>query len=537
MARHSRKAANRTSTVSVKGLASSSKSKSLSPESLANFNSRLSLNGVKRGRSHVSWKALRKHYPWLKKLGRWQRRGTEAIVSTDGFAALYAQRTGKTWVTGVVLTIERGLSKDVLLVGPLTNLESTWGKFLRKRLPWYSVHRDLESYDAHRKKYPNKHRILLLNPEQVTPIRDKLRRRKWDRFVWDEAQRLKNRTSQSSRDAAHIAKSAKRRLALTGTPMDLDPKDLWAIMRFVQVDVLGDRWGDFEDYFLQKPNIDIKKARGVLQRQRMMLAYQIAKRKAPMREDRIDEFAELVSPHVMRISKEDAGITPANVHIVEFDLDPQEAKRYRKLEKNMVVKAKGKTIKTPLKITQIGKLQQITGGYIKDEEGEVHWIGTTKRRILRKWIRKKIDGAFGVSEPFVVFCKYTHEVHVIARVLERMDLGPGAKLWGKVKDIKRDKRRTNMLLGFQRGDFNWMVCQQRTGGVGVDLYRARKAFVYSMGHSFIDYDQMLSRLDFIEQIEPADFYLLTVRKSIDTDIVVSVKRKKSITEAFYGRLH
>jgi hypothetical protein len=49
---------------------------------------------------------------------------------------------------------------------------------------------------------------------------------------------------------------------------------------------------------------------GMMQRQRMMLAYQIAKRKAPMREDRIDEFADLVSPHVMRISKEDAGITP-----------------------------------------------------------------------------------------------------------------------------------------------------------------------------------------------------------------------------------
>jgi hypothetical protein len=117
-----------------------------------------------------------------------------------------------------------------------------------------------------------------------------------------------------------------------------------------------------------------------------------------------------------------------------------------------------------------------------------------------------------------------------------MDLGPGAKLWGKVKDVKRDKRRTNMLLAFQQGKLNWMVCQQRTGGVGVDLYRARKAFVYSMGHSFIDYDQMLSRLDFIEQNEPADFFLLMVRKSIDTDIATAVKRKKSITEAFYDRL-
>jgi SNF2 family DNA or RNA helicase len=522
--------------VSVKASASSSKSKSLSPESLQTFNYRLSLSGARRGRLLVSWKALRKQYPWFKQLRRHQRRGVEAILSTDGFAALFAQRTGKTWVTGVVLTIEKDVSLDVLLVGPLTNLESTWGKFLRERLPWYSVHRDLKSYDEHRKKYPNKHRVLLLNPEQVTPIRDKLRRRKWDRFIWDEAQRLKNRTSQSSRDAAHIAKSAKRRLALTGTPMDLDPKDLWAIMRFVDINVLGDGWGEFEDHFLVKPSIDLSKKMGVIQRQKMMLAYQIAKRKAPMREDRLDEFAELVSPHVMRISKEDAGITPARVHKVRFDLDPQEERRYRKLEKSMVVKVKGQTIKTPLKITQIGKLQQITGGYIKDEDGEVHWIGTTKRRILRKLINEQIDGAFGCTEPFVVFCKYTHEVHMLYRILERMDLGPGAKLWGKVKDLKKDKRRTNMLLGFQRGDFNWMVCQQRTGGVGVDLYRARKAFVYSMGHSFIDFDQMLSRLDFLEQFEPADFFLLMVRKSIDTDIVVSVERKKSITETFYGRL-
>jgi hypothetical protein len=94
-----------------------------------------------------------------------------------------------------------------------------------------------------------------------------------------------------------------------------------------------------------------------------------------------------------------------------------------------------------------------------------------------------------------------------------------------------------MLLGFQRGEYDWMVCQQRTGGVGVDLYRSRRFFVYSMGHSFIDYDQMLSRGDFLEQRKAARFYLLAVRKSIDTDIISAVKKKKSVTEQFYDRLH
>lgn len=513
------------------------KSKSRSRESLASFNSRLSLSGASRVLSPVSWKALHKQSPWLKLLKPHQKRGVEAIVSTDGFAALFAQRTGKTWVTGAVLEVEWYTTRDVLLVGPKTNIKSTWEKFFREKLPRYHVFHSLKEYDAFKKDWKKQWgdtdywAVLLLNPEQVTPIRDKLKRRKWDRFVWDEAQRLKNRTSQSSRDAATIARSAKRRLALTGTPMDQDPKDLWAIMRFVEVHALGDSWGDFEDHFLVKPQIDMKKKMGMVQRQRMMLAYQIAKRKAPMREDRMEEYADLITPHVMRISKEDAGIDPAKVHLLKFNLDPQEDKKYRQLEKNMLVRVKGQAIKTPLKITQIGKLQQMTGGHIKDEEGEVHRIGTTKRRVLRKAIKKHAKG-----QPFVVFCKFVWEVHMIARFLERMDLGPGAKLWGKVKDVKRDPRRTNMLLNFQRGKYVWMVCQQKTGGVGVDLYHARKFFVYSMGHSYIDYDQMLSRGDFLEQTEPADFFILVARSSIDSDIVNSVDRKKSITEVFYDRL-
>lgn len=528
----SRKPASRISSARSTDSSSGSKSKSPSPESLANFNSRLSLSTERKGQSPVSWKLLRKRLPWLKLLKPHQITGVEAIVSTNGFAALFAQRTGKTWVTGAVLCVEQDVSLDVLLVGPLTNLSSTWEKFLSEKLPWYSVHRDLASYDAHKKKNPKLHRILLLNPEQVTPIRDKLRRRKWNRFIWDEAQRIKNRTSRSSKDAALIAKSADRRLALTGTPMDLDPKDLWAIMRFVEVHALGDVWKDFEDHFLVQPSIDISQAKGVIQRQKLMLAYQIAKRKAPMREDRLDEYADLIGPHVMRISKEDAGIEAAKIKIIRFDLDPQEERKYRALERDMFVKHKGVTVTTALKITQIGKLQQLTGGHIKDEDGEVHRTGVTKRRWLRRTIKAKVKK----GKPFVVFCKYVFEVHAIARMLERMDLGPGAKLWGKVKDLKRDKRRTNMLLGFQRGDFNWMVCQQRTGGVGVDLYRARKFFVYSMGHSFIDFDQMLSRGDFLEQNKQATFFLLAVRRSIDTDIISAVKRKKSITERFYDRL-
>ena len=477
--------------------------------------------------SPALWKVLRKRSPWLKQLRSHQVAGTEAIVSTDGFAALFEQRTGKTWVTGAVLEVERDTTHDVLLVGPLTNLESTWAKFLAEKLPWYSVHRDFESF----KKDKSEHRILLLNYEALTPLVKKLRRLSWDRMIYDEAQRLKNRASRSSRDAALMSRSAKRRLVLTGTPIDRNPRDLWAVMRFIAPDVFGTVWKDFAAEFLEEPVLNLEK-KGIVARQKEMMRYQIAKGKAPIRPDMMQEYADRASPHMKRISKEEAGIDRAIIKKVKFDLDPQEERQYRKLEKTMVVRENGKVIKTPLKIVQIGKLQQITGGHIKDEDGEIHRIGTSKRRLLRRMILKHTTP----GEPFVIFCKYVFEVHELARMIERMGYGKVSKLWGKVKDLKKDKRRTNMLLAFQRGEIDVMICQQRTGGVGVDLYRARKFFVYSMGHSYIDYDQMVSRGDFLEQQSPANFFLLVARQTIDMDIVMGVEVKKSITEAFYDRL-
>lgn len=515
----------------VKSLArcSASKSKSRSKAAPRSYSSRRSSSGATVELSPALWKVLRKRSPWLKLLRPHQVDGTEAIVSTDGFAALFEQRTGKTWVTGAVLEVEKDITHDVLLVGPLTNLESTWGKFLKEKLPWYSVHRDLESF----KKDKSEHRILLLNYEALTPQLKKIRRMRWHRIVYDEAQRLKNRASRSSRDAGLLANSADRRLVLTGTPIDRNPRDLWAVMRFIAPHVFGTVWKDFAKEFLDEPQLNKEKMKqGVIARKKEMMRCLIAKNKAPIKEEMLQEFADLASPHMKRISKEDAGIERAKVVKVRFDLDDDELKRYRKLEKTMIVKHNGVVVKTPLKITQIGKLQQLTGGHIKDEEGEVHRTGTSKRRRLRRLLRKHVQD----REPFVIFCKYVFEVHALARMIERAGYGKGAKLWGKVKDLKKDKRRTNMLLAFQRGEYPWIICQQRTGGVGVDLYRARKFFVYSMGHSYIDYDQMLSRGDFLEQDTRATFFLLMARLTIDTDICHSVEDKKSITEMFYDRL-
>lgn len=527
--RVSKRLASRTLTGSSKPSVLSSRSSVPSMASPQNFNFKHSKIGVSKAQWRVLWKAARKRSSWLKLLRPHQINGVRASVSIDGFAALFAQRSGKTWVTGAVLDVERDVTHDVLLVGPKTNLKSTWVKFLQEKLPWYSVHLDLKSY----RESNSHHKILLLNYESVDGQIKDLLKIKWDRSIYDEAQRLKNRTSISSKNAWKLGRISKRRLALTGTPMDLNEKDLWAIMRFVDVDVFGSSFPTWEREYVAEVKIDINK-KGMVARQKAILQQRIAKKKAPLTKKGKKRFVKKIAPHAMRISEEDAGLIPANVHVINVKLHKKERRVYEELERKMIVKHKGVVVKAPLKIVQMGKLQQLTGGFIKDEEGEVHRVGRGKRAQLEESLQELID-----DEPFVIFCKFVWEVHAIADLL--VELGwpkrSVAKLWGAVKDMKKDPVRTRMLLDFQSGKYDVMVCQQKTGGVGVDLYRARKAFVYSMGHSYIDYSQMLARLNFLEHSTAADFYLLLAENTIDVDLYDGVTRKQSITNIFYDRLN
>ncbi|WP_419841443.1 DEAD/DEAH box helicase [Candidatus Poriferisodalis sp.] len=61
----------------------------------------------------------------------------------------------------------------------------------------------------------------------------------WDRIVVDEAQVIKNHTSETAKQLRRL--SARIRLALTGTPIENGLGDLWAIMDFCNPDLVGSR--------------------------------------------------------------------------------------------------------------------------------------------------------------------------------------------------------------------------------------------------------------------------------------------------------
>lgn len=400
----------------------------------------------------------------------------------------------------------------MLLIGLKTNLRSTWKKFLSKHLPRYRLFFDYASYNTFRKGDGKTPAILLLNYEGVGKVIAKVKKLGFGLCVIDEVQRLKSRSSASSRYARRL-REIPYRVALSGTPMDDSPNNMWAIMRFVEPRAFGVQWKDYAGYFT-KPH-------GYMGKERLF------------RDELHDQYIGRIKQFCYRVTKEEAGILRASVEYIKVPLTNKQRRLYNELEADMMLDVDDTLITTPLKITQIGKLQQVTGGKVKDDDGNLHRVGRAKEKVLKRELWD-IDG------PVVIFCKYTHEVEMCEKIARRM-FDRVEVLTGKVKDklYKRkpnDLARTNLLKRFQAGKIDCLIAQQRTGGVGVDMYRARIAIVYSCTHSFIDFDQMVSRLDFMDAKDRARFLVLYVPRSIDEDIRLAIQTKTKVTKHTLNRL-
>jgi SNF2 family DNA or RNA helicase len=70
---------------------------------------------------------------------------------------------------------------------------------------------------------------------------DQLEARSWDRLVLDEAQAIKNSTSETAQQLRRL--TARTRVALTGTPIENGLGDLWSILDFTNPGLVGARAG------------------------------------------------------------------------------------------------------------------------------------------------------------------------------------------------------------------------------------------------------------------------------------------------------
>lgn len=437
------------------------------------------------------------------KLYQYQKEAVDFSIDVLTSALFFEQGTGKTWITAGI--IERLMSQissfEGLVVVPLTNIETTWQKIFNDHLPNLYVCRDWKSFKAS----PSP-KILLIHYEGLTRlIKQLLRRKTWSYIVFDESQRLKAKGTRQSRQAKRLRNKAPYKTILSGTPIEQAPQDLWAQFRFLNPKVFGECWDDFDTHYLKPSGY---------------MGYERTFRQALM-----PEFLRRIEPYSMRVKKDEVLELPKLTTVrVPVELFGTQRESYEAMEDDLFLSLGHSTVTADLKVTQIVKLQQICSGFVIDDDGLTQTIGAAKLRKLKALI-KPMPG------PVVIFCKYLEEIHQIHAAISPM-FGRVELFYGKVKRSER----AGILSDFQNGLIDVLICQVRTGGIGIDLYRSSCAIIYSMTFSYIDFAQLISRLHRHGQKELVRIFLIYVKNSIDEDIYNAILSKHSVSEAILTRL-
>lgn len=364
----------------------------------------------------------------------------------------------------------------------------------------YTFSRTLEELEQNYNE--GKINFFCTNYEQARILKKQIRKIAWDVMIADESHKIRHRASKQSKALALVSDSSIARMILTGTPIGDHEIDFWAQFRFLSPATFGKNWGPFEALYLTPTGYGGHDHK-----------FRKVKREA---------FLRKVEPFVYRVPKSVLGL-PREVYAeIPVALEPKAHRLYDTLENDLYVKIGKSSITTELKITNLLRLQQLSGGFVKDDDGHIHQVSSAKLDAL-------LDGIEAIDfDRFkcVTFCRFTEEVDLIASNLESVEVLDG-----------RTKNPDKVWMTFQDKKFpRQLVVQEETGGIGIDLFAANYAFFYSVTYSWISYTQAIARLARKGQLNPMTFSRIFGERTVDEDIWQVVDNKGETAEQALSEL-
>lgn len=316
----------------------------------------------------------------------------------------------------------------------------------------------------------------------------------WDMVVLDEIHKIKAPGSKVSRFCAGLTTRSKFRLGLTGTPMPHSPLDVYGQYRFLDPGIYGTSFQLFRARYAVMGGYGNHEVVGYRN---------------------LDALHEKFYSIGFRVMKGDVLDLPPVLHLERTcQLSAGGRKVYRELEREFVAELDTGTVTAAHALTRLLRLQQVTSGYLPDDEGRVSEIDPSKRELLAEVLE-----ALPADEPVVVFARFTHDLATIRTAAENLQ-----------RTCSELSGRINQLAEWQAGHTTLLAVQIQAGGVGIDLTRAAYAVYYSLGFSLGDYEQSLARLDRPGQTRSVRYIHLIADRTIDGRIYQALRTRKEVVE-------
>jgi SNF2 family DNA or RNA helicase len=332
-------------------------------------------------------------------------------------------------------------------------------------------------------------------------------------MIVDESTTIKNRKATRTKNVMMLAKDAKYRRILTGSPVTKSPMDLFSQCAFLSPSALN-----FKSYYSFQNRYAVVQKRTMGPRAfQEIVAYR-----------RLDELNEKLNRFSNRILKEECLDLPAKMYIRrDVPLTAEQDKAYVQMKKLALAKLdNGELATTASVLTQIMRLQQICCGHIQSDDGELVTLASNRYKEL-------IDVTEELQGKAIIWATYTHDIQQIASAL-RDRFGPEAvaTYYG---DTRQDERQETVDK-FQDKDssLRFFVGQPRTGGYGITLTAANTVIYFSNSYDLEIRLQSEDRAHRISQDQKVTYIDLVSPKTIDEKILKALRGKIDLAGKVLG---
>ena len=417
--------------------------------------------------------------------------------------------TGKTRST--LESIARSDARQIIIVAPLA-VCPVWSDQIDIHAPQLaSSHRvvDLSRVHGARRKAESlagartTNCIVVVNYESVwrATLSAIVSAQPWDVVVLDESHRIKAPGGAASRFLRTVCWRAKRRIALTGTPMPHSPMDLWAQFLAIAPGVLPRTAAEFRARYA------------------IMGGYRVDGRPSEVVGWKdLDELEARFLTVADRVRADDVLDLPDVIHEnCPVDLPPSARRAYAQMEKEFQTEIGEGTVTAANGAVKLLRLQQIASGAANDEDGVSRVAHDVKKRRLADLLAD-----LPPSEPVAVFCRFRS---TIAAVLD------AATEAGRPQDEISGTRKT---FGSKWTPHPGSVCavQIQAGGLGIDLTAARRAVWMEHPLSLGDYEQCLARIRRPGQAaRSVEYHHIMANGTVDHAIRGALGEKKNVVAA------
>ncbi|MFE9395972.1 SNF2-related protein [Streptomyces flavidovirens] len=327
----------------------------------------------------------------------------------------------------------------------------------------------------------------------------------WGMVVADEAQHVKNPYSSTAKALRTIPAPA--RIALTGTPVENNLSELWALLDWTTPGLLG-----------PLKSFRARHARLV---------------ESGEDDEASERLARLVRPFLLRRKKSDPGIVPELPPKTETDhpvsLTREQASLYEaSVRESMAVIERSEGIaRRGLVMKLLSSLKQICNHpaqYLKEDTRRL-----TGRSGKLELLDELLDTILSEGDSVLVFTQYVTMARLLADHLTARAV-PSQLLHGGTPIAQREE----MVDRFQSAEVPVFLLSLKAAGTGLNLTRAAHVIHYDRWWNPAVEDQATDRAYRIGQTQPVQVHRLVAEGTVEDRIAELIASKRALADAILG---